>query len=126
MTDLSTAIVALATLMTLVALVPRLASVVRLPATVLLGVLGCVLGLAMSTASADHAASDLFSMVLAGLRGLPLNSEIILWVFLPIMLFEVAIGLDDRSCWKRPAAFWSWPSSPCSSPPWSPVCWSLV
>ncbi|MCS6879473.1 MAG: cation:proton antiporter [Geminicoccaceae bacterium] len=85
-------------LLALVALLPRAAQALRLPAPVLLAALGIALALAASLwdPRADGAPDPLLDFV-RGFRELPVTAELFLWVFLPLLLFETAIALDARA-----------------------------
>lgn len=90
---------ALSGLLGLIAFLPPLASRLRIPYTVLLGSLGCLLGVAIG---AWHGLGGLglASMpadFIGELRALPINAELFLWVFLPLLLFETSIQLDGRA-----------------------------
>lgn len=98
MSDMGSLVFGMAGLLALIALLPRLAVRLRLPYTVMLAGLGCVLGLGVGFA-------DTIGMILPGgivrdffldLRMFEVSSEILLWVFLPILLFDTSTKLDGR------------------------------
>lgn len=88
----------IAVLLGLIALLPRLAARLRLPYTVLLAGLGCALGIGISLSPSfgglGHApvVQDFFEQ----LRQFDVNADVLLWVFLPILLFETATKLNGR------------------------------
>ncbi|MGP1393895.1 MAG: cation:proton antiporter [Inquilinaceae bacterium] len=85
----------LATLLTLVGLLQAAAERLALPHSVLLAVLGIAVGILSSFASALVGAGALGDVVV-GLAGLPINSEVILYIFLPILLFQAGLTIDVR------------------------------
>jgi monovalent cation:H+ antiporter, CPA1 family len=88
----------IAGLLALIALLPRLAARLRLPYTVLLAALGCALGLGIGFSDVLVASmpgsvvGDFFQQ----LRQLDITADVLLWVFLPILLFDTATKLDGR------------------------------
>lgn len=88
----------IAVLLALIALLPRAAARLGLPYTVMLAALGCGLGLGIGFA--DRIATDLpvpvIGAFLQELRGFEITAELLLWVFLPILLFDTATKLDGR------------------------------
>jgi len=97
MVEIARIVFEVAGLLALVALLPPAARVLRLPTTVLLAALGC--GLAAATSLAGPGGELLPDPLLDFLRGfgeLSITSELFLWVFLPILLFEAALALDGR------------------------------
>ncbi len=84
-------------LLALVALLPPAARALGLPATVLLAALGCALAVATNLAGpGGEGLPDPFLDFLRGFGELTVTSELFLWVFLPILLFETALALDGR------------------------------
>lgn len=85
-------------LLALIALLPRLASRLGLPYTVMLAALGCALGIGIGFS--DTLTSFLPAQVVRDffgeLRELEVSAEILLWVFLPVLLFDTATKLDGR------------------------------
>ncbi|MEO1018085.1 MAG: cation:proton antiporter, partial [Pseudomonadota bacterium] len=76
-----------------------LARIFNLPYSVLLAILGCALGAVVGfwdTLAVDFWDKPL-SDFLGGLRELEISAEGYLWIFLPVLLFETAITLDDRA-----------------------------
>lgn len=85
-------------LLVLVALLPRLATRLRLPYTVVLAGLGCTLGLGigLSDVLLDALPGPLVSDFFQQLRQLNISADVLLWVFLPILLFDTSSKLDGR------------------------------
>lgn len=92
-------ILGFALLLALIAPLPPLADRIRLPYTVLLAVLGCVLGVLAGFADRlDPALFGLgFTELVQAIGRLEVSSAIFLWVFLPLILFDSAIEIDSRS-----------------------------
>ncbi|MDX6749925.1 cation:proton antiporter [Geminicoccaceae bacterium 1502E] len=86
-------------LLGLIAFLPPLASRLRIPYTVLLASLGIVLGIVIGAwhglvgAGLESVPADF----IAQLRALPINAQLFLWVFLPLLLFETSIHLDGQA-----------------------------
>lgn len=99
MQDVGGVIFGLAGLLAAIALLPLLARRIALPFIVLLAALGCALGAAVGVIGVYEAilpegpVRDLFHQ----LRGMHLSSEVLLWIFLPILLFETSLSLDGRA-----------------------------
>ncbi|MFZ1430022.1 MAG: cation:proton antiporter [Geminicoccaceae bacterium] len=85
-------------LLVLIALLPRLATRLRLPYTVVLAGLGCTLGLGigLSDVLLDQLPGPLVSDFIQQLRQLNFSADLLLWVFLPILLFDTSSKLDGR------------------------------
>lgn len=97
MVEIARIVFEVAGLLALVAFLPAAARALRLPATVLLATLGCALAVATSLAGPGGALlPDPFLDFLRGFGELAITSELFLWVFLPILLFETALALDGR------------------------------
>ncbi len=92
-------VMTIAALLAIIAFLPPLARVFNLPYSVLLAVLGCglgaVVGLAepLSLSFYDQPLVDF----LGGLGELEISAQGYLWLFLPVLLFETALTLDDRA-----------------------------
>jgi CPA1 family monovalent cation:H+ antiporter len=84
----------LAGLFVLVSFLPSLARRLALPETVLLAVLGVGLGVVIGVGQAP--AGDVANDFLAALGNLKIPSDAFLYIFLPPLLFEMAIKLDVR------------------------------
>lgn len=82
-------------LLALASLLPPLAPRLRLPLTVLLAAVGCALGLTLGVAGPYLPPGPLADFFDA-LRTMPLNSEVLLSLFLPALLFEMALATDLR------------------------------
>ena len=89
---------AVAGLLALIAFLPRLASRLRLPYTVLLAALGCGLGVVviLSGMLLDDMPTPIMRDFVEQLRQFDINADLLLWVFLPILLFDTATKLDGR------------------------------
>lgn len=88
----------IAGLLVLVALLPRLATRLRLPYTVVLAGLGCALGLGigLSDVLLDAFPGPFVADFFQQLRQLRFPADVLLWVFLPILLFDTSSKLDGR------------------------------
>lgn len=87
----------LAGLLAMVALLPTVARIVRLPTTVVLGGLGCLLGL--TTQLIGFGGTSVPGLLIDFLRGfseVPVSADLFLWVILPILLFETSVAIDGR------------------------------
>lgn len=97
MDDIARVVFEVAGVLALVALLPPAARALRLPATVLLAALGCALGLTKTLAGpGGDLLPDPLLDFLRGYGELSITSDLFLWVFLPILLFEAALALDGR------------------------------
>ena len=94
MTSTGRVVFAIALLLGLIALLPRLAARLSLPYTVVLAGLGCALGLGLGLS--NNLVGPLIGGVLDQVRQLDITPDILLWVFLPILLFDTATKLDGR------------------------------
>ena len=85
-------------LLALIAFLPRLAARLGLPYTVLLAALGCALGgtFSLSGVMIESLPGTVVSDFFEQLRQFRPSAEILLWVFLPILLFDTATKLDGR------------------------------
>jgi CPA1 family monovalent cation:H+ antiporter len=83
----------LAGLLALIAFMPALAGRLRLPYTVLLAIVGFILGLVIHVHSW---APVVMSDFLDSLQHFEVSSETFLFVFLPILLFETALAMNVR------------------------------
>lgn len=84
-------VMGIAVLMLLAALVRGVAVRYELPGSVLLFVTGLLIALAL----------DQFPGLLPGLSGFEISSDLVLFVFLPTLIFESASGFDIRSLGKN-------------------------
>lgn len=85
-------------LLGLIAFLPRLAARLRLPYTVLLAGLGCAIGamLGLSDVLLDRLPAPFLRDFLFQLRHFEITADVLLWVFLPILLFDTATKIDGR------------------------------
>ncbi len=91
--DIGHLVFGLAGLLALVSFMPPLAGRIRLPYSVLLAIVGIILGLIIHVHSwAPMVMSDF----LDSLQNFEVSSETFLFVFLPILLFETALALNVR------------------------------
>lgn len=88
----------IAALLAVIAVLPRLATRLRLPYTVLLAGLGCALGLGVSLSGPilDLLPLPVLGDLLRELRALEVTADVLLWVFLPVLLFDTSTKLDGR------------------------------
>jgi CPA1 family monovalent cation:H+ antiporter len=88
----------IAVLLGLIALLPRLAARLRLPYTVLLAGLGCALGVGIGLSGTLTAVDQapVIKDVFQQLRQFDVTADVLLWVFLPILLFDTATKLNGR------------------------------
>src|SRR5215204_850262 len=89
---------AVAGLLALIAFLPRLAARLRLPYTVLLAALGCALGMILSLSGVvvNALPAPVLRDFIGQLQQFYINAALLLWVFLPILLFDTATKLDGR------------------------------
>lgn len=85
----------LALFLTIVGLMQPLSARLRLPLTVVLAVVGTVIG-AGATFLLQAEFTDTFDQLAASILLLPIGSEVFLYVFLPTLLFQSALTLDVR------------------------------
>lgn len=88
-------ILGVAGLLALVSLLPPLAERLRLPFTVLLAVVGVLLG-ALVGANAPRESLGPVGDLMASFAALELDAEDFIYIFLPILLFESAVAIDVR------------------------------
>jgi len=93
--DLVAFVSVLAGLFVVVGLAQPLASVVRLPFAVVLALLGMAIGAGAGFFLATDLTDALNPLALS-ILGLPTSSRVFLYVFLPTLLFQVALTLDLR------------------------------
>lgn len=85
---------ALAILFIVIALAEPVADRLRLPYSVVLAVLGATLGAASVGLSTTY--GDQLSTEVQALLALPIKSSVFMYIFLPTLVFQVALGLDLR------------------------------
>lgn len=81
------------------AFVPALAERLRIPATVLLATMGVAIGALLLLAGHPGGDASLWPLasIISGLRSLPIPPDALLLIFLPVLLFETALGIDARA-----------------------------
>jgi len=85
----------LAAFLTIIGLMQPLASRLKLPLTVVLAVVGMLLG-AGATFLLQTPLTDAFNDLALAVLTLPIGSEVFLYVFLPTLLFQTALTLEVR------------------------------
>jgi CPA1 family monovalent cation:H+ antiporter len=100
--ELHVTLLLIAGLLILVSLVQRLAARVALPASVLLAVIGVAIGTAAALVSHFSAGSGLGEFADVFVK-LPVSSEAILYIFLPILLFQSALEIEVRQMLEEAA-----------------------
>jgi len=95
MPDIALAVLAIAALLVLVALLQPLAARLSLPHAVLIAGLGIAIG-AIGTLTGVIGTGGALNELAHGMAGAELSSEAILYIFLPILLFEAGLGMDVR------------------------------
>ncbi|MBK4717907.1 cation:proton antiporter [Azospirillum sp. YIM DDC1] len=88
-------VLAVSGLLALVSLLPPLAARLRVPYTVLLAAVGVALGLVIQT-FAGQGGTGPFHDFLNSLAEMDISSEVLIYVFLPVLLFETALAVDVR------------------------------
>ena len=95
MLDAALVVLTVALLLVIVASIQPLSVVLRLPSIVLLAVVGIALG-ASSRLLADHPAFAHLDAIIHLFDALPISAETIIYVFLPLLVFEAGITTDVR------------------------------
>ncbi|MGO4722932.1 MULTISPECIES: cation:proton antiporter [unclassified Inquilinus] len=95
MPDIALAVLAISVVLVLVALLQPLAARLSLPHPVLIAGLGIAIG-AIGTVSGVIGSGGPLTELAHGLIGTEISSEAILYIFLPILLFEAGLGMDVR------------------------------
>jgi CPA1 family monovalent cation:H+ antiporter len=93
--ELNTALVLLVALLVLASLLQRLSAQTTLPASILLAAAGAVIG--GVTMLAEHVTwDDPITGAVQAFIDLPLGSDVFLYVFLPVLLFQAALAVEVR------------------------------
>ena len=91
--DIGFIVFGLSGLLTLVCFMPPLAGRIKLPYSVLLAIVGCLLGIGLHLHGwAPPVLGDLFETI----ERFEISSETFLMVFLPVLLFETALAMNVR------------------------------
>lgn len=96
MTTIGLVVFGLVSLLALMSLLPPLAAKLRLPYSVLLAVVGFALGLVVSLRPDQAIPSSMLHDVFSALASVEISSEAFILIFLPTLLFEVALAIDVR------------------------------
>lgn len=96
MTSIGLVVFGLVSLLALMSLLPPLAGRLRLPYSVLLAVIGVILGLAVSLRPDQAIPSPALHDIFDALASVEISSEAFILIFLPTLLFEVALAIDVR------------------------------
>ncbi|PVH27970.1 cation:proton antiporter [Pararhodobacter oceanensis] len=84
-----------ASLFVVIGLAEPLAARLRLPATVILALLGIVIG-TLSTLMITLPVPEALTAAASAIQALPIRSDLFLFVFLPTLIFQVTLSLDLR------------------------------
>ena len=95
MHDVALPVLGIVGLLGIVSFLPPLAVRLRMPFTVLLAIVGCLLG-GLVTILHDHHATGPLHDLTSALSGLNVSSSTFLVVFLPALLFEATLAIDVR------------------------------
>lgn len=93
--DIVVIVAIVAVLFVIIGLSDPLADRLRLPATVILAVLGIAIG-ALSTALATLPLSEAITGAALAIQQFPIRANLFLYVFLPTLIFQVALSIDLR------------------------------
>lgn len=93
--DVVAIVAAVAALFIVIGLSEPLAARLRMPFSVVLAVVGCVLGLTAVLLTQSPIARQ-FDTATLSILSLPIRSSVFLYVFLPTLIFQVALGLNLR------------------------------
>jgi CPA1 family monovalent cation:H+ antiporter len=96
MTSIGLVVFGLVSLLALMSLLPPLAGRLRLPYSVLLAVVGVILGLAVTLRPDQAIPSPALHDIFDALASVEISSESFILIFLPTLLFEVALAIDVR------------------------------
>lgn len=96
MTGIGLVVFGLVSLLGLVSFLPPIAARLRLPYTVLLAIVGLVLGLVVTLRPDLGVPSPALHEIIEALASVEISSEAFLLIFLPPLLFETSIAIDVR------------------------------
>ncbi|WP_374384643.1 cation:proton antiporter [Dongia sp.] len=96
MTSTGLVVFGLVSLLGLMSLLPPLAGRLRLPYSVLLAVVGVTLGIVVTLRPDQAIPSSMLHDVIDALGSVEVSSEAFILIFLPALLFEVALAIDVR------------------------------
>ncbi|WP_374314675.1 cation:proton antiporter [Dongia sp.] len=96
MTTIGLVVFGLVSLLALMSLLPPLAARLRLPYSVLLAVVGFILGAVVSLRPDQVIPSPMLHDIFDALGSVEISSEAFILIFLPTLLFEVALAIDVR------------------------------
>ena len=83
-------------LLALMSLLPPVAAKLRLPYSVLLAVIGFILGLVVSLRPDQAVPAPVLRDIFDALASVEISSEAFILIFLPTLLFETALAIDVR------------------------------
>ncbi|WP_323036698.1 cation:proton antiporter [Pararhodobacter sp.] len=93
--DIVVIVAIIAGLFVVIGLSEPVAARLRLPATVVLALMGIVIGI-VSTALVTLPVPDGIAAAAAAIQDLPIRANLFLYVFLPTLIFQVSLSLDIR------------------------------
>lgn len=93
--DIVVIVTIVAGLFVVIGLSEPLAAYLRLPATVILALMGIVIGV-MSTALINLPLPNAITAAASAIQALPIRANLFLYVFLPTLIFQVSLSLDLR------------------------------
>jgi CPA1 family monovalent cation:H+ antiporter len=96
MTTTGLVVFGLVSLLALMSLLPPLAAKLRLPYSVLLAAIGFILGAVVSLRPDLAVPSPMLHDIIDALASVEISSEAFILIFLPTLLFEVALAIDVR------------------------------
>src|SRR5262245_37771682 len=100
--ELNTALVLLVALLMLASLLQRLATQTTLPASILLAAAGAVIG-GVTMLAERLGSGDPITTAVRAFIDPPLGSDVFLYVFLPVLLFQAALTIEVRQIVKDAA-----------------------
>jgi CPA1 family monovalent cation:H+ antiporter len=100
--ELNTALVLLVALLMLASLLQRLAAQTTLPASILLAAAGAVIG-GVTMLAERFGSGDPITAAIKAFIDPPLGSDVFLYVFLPVLLFQAALTVEVRQIVKDAA-----------------------